>query len=190
MKESEMAGFTPERRRADNPKSFVGAERRGLDGNDANRDPITGAPGAHPVGTGLGAAAGGMAAGAAAGAVAGPVGAVAGAAVGAVVGGLAGKGIAEMIDPTAEEAYWRENYTAEPYYEKDFTYDDYHPAYRTGWEGRGRYEGRTFDQAERELEADYARYRGSSRLGWNRNRLAARAAWDRFDATDSFERSQ
>jgi len=28
-------------------------------------------------------------------------------AVGAVVGGLAGKGVAEMIDPTAEEAYWR-----------------------------------------------------------------------------------
>ena len=33
---------------------------------EANRDPITGAPGSHPVGTGLGAAAGGMAAGAAA----------------------------------------------------------------------------------------------------------------------------
>ena len=41
---------------------------------EANRDPITGAPGAHPVGTGLGAAAGGMAAGAAVGTMAGPVG--------------------------------------------------------------------------------------------------------------------
>lgn len=27
--------------------------------------------------------------------------------VGAVLGGLAGKGVAEVIDPTAEEAYWR-----------------------------------------------------------------------------------
>src|SRR5436190_23626440 len=87
---------------------------------DANRDPITGAPGAHPVGTGLGAAAGGMAAGAAVGSVAGPVGTAVGAAAGAVVGGLAGKGIAEMIDPTAEEAYWRENYTLQPYYEKGY----------------------------------------------------------------------
>jgi hypothetical protein len=43
---------------------------------------------------------------------------------------------------------------------------------------------------ERELEADYNRYRGSSRLDWDRNRIAARAAWDRFDATDPFERSQ
>ena len=77
------------------------------DSNPANRDPISGAPGAHPVGTGVGAVAGGAAAGAAIGAIAGPVGAVVGVAVGAVVGGLAGKGVAEMADPTAEEAYRR-----------------------------------------------------------------------------------
>ena len=76
----------------------------------ANRDPLTGAPGAHPVGTGAGAVAGGMAAGAAVGTVAGPVGTAVGAAVGAIVGGLAGKGIAEQIDPTVEDAYWRDNY--------------------------------------------------------------------------------
>ena len=187
-----MAGFTPERRSADRGRAWTGQERRGVDpmDKDENRDPISGAPGAHPVGTGLGAAAGGMAAGAAVGTVAGPVGTAVGAAVGAVVGGLAGKGIAEMIDPTAEEAYWRENYDTQPYYEQGYTYDDYHPAYRTGWEGRGRYEGRSFDEVDRELEADYRRYRGGSRLDWNRNRHAARAAWDRFDATDDFERSQ
>ena len=88
-----------------------------LERNDdlANRDPITGAPGSHPVGTGVGAVAGGVAAGAAAGAVAGPVGAVVGAAVGAVVGGLAGKAVAENIDPTVEDAYWRDSYTERPY---------------------------------------------------------------------------
>jgi len=49
---------------------------KGLDPTpDANRDPLTGAPGSHPVGTGIGAAAGGVAAGAAAGTLAaGPVG--------------------------------------------------------------------------------------------------------------------
>src|SRR5437868_6392595 len=82
---------------------------------DSNRDPITGAPGAHPVGTGLGAAAGGAATGAAIGSVAGPAGTAAGIVAGAVVGGLAGKGIAEKIDPTAEEAYWRENYRTRDY---------------------------------------------------------------------------
>lgn len=180
-----MAAYTPERRNPERKSTWTGEERR-----DPNRDPISGAPGSHPVGTGLGAAAGGMAAGAAAGTVAGPVGIAVGAAAGAVVGGLAGKGIAEMIDPTAEEAYWRENYATQPYYEKGYTYDDYHPAYRTGWEGRARYAGRSFEEMERELESDYNRYRGSSRLDWQRNREAARAAWGRFDRTDDFERSQ
>src|SRR2546423_536055 len=95
------------------------------DKGSANRDPISGAPGAHPIGTGVGAAAGGMAAGAAAGTVAGPIGTAIGAAVGAVVGGLAGKGIAEKIDPTLEEAYWRENYIRRPYVTQGATYDDY-----------------------------------------------------------------
>ena len=68
-----------------------------------NLDPITGAPGAHPVGVGLGAAAGGIAAGAAAGTVAaGPVGTAVGAAVGAIAGGLGGKAVAEHFDPTIE----------------------------------------------------------------------------------------
>jgi outer membrane lipoprotein SlyB len=87
------------------------------DKNDKSRNPdlITGAPGSHPVGTGLGAAAGGAAAGAAVGTVAGPVGTIAGAAVGAVVGGLAGKGVAEAVNPTAEADYWRNNHDRQPY---------------------------------------------------------------------------
>ena len=106
---------------------------------------------------------------------------VVGAAIGAVVGGLAGKGVAEMIDPTAEEAYWAENYTREPYYERGYSYADYHPGYRTGWEARARYAGRNYEDIERDLEVDYNRNRGSSRLGWDKNRHAARAAWQRFD---------
>ena len=106
---------------------------------DLNRDPISDEPGAHPVGTGVGAA-GGAVAGAAAGSVGGPVGAVVGGVVGAVVGGLAGKAAAEAVNPTAEEAHWRENYTREPYYEQGRSFDDYGPAYRLGLTGRTRYE--------------------------------------------------
>ena len=62
------------------------------------------------MGTGVGAVLGGVAAGAATGSVAGPIGTVVGAAVGAVLGGLAGKGVAESIDPTAEQAYRKDNY--------------------------------------------------------------------------------
>ena len=95
--------------------------------HDQNLDPISKEPGAHPIGTGLGAAAGGIAAGAAAGTVAGPVGAVVGGVAGAVAGGLGGKEAAEALDPTAEEAYWRDNYTREPYYENSRSFDDYAP---------------------------------------------------------------
>jgi hypothetical protein len=105
-------------------------------------------------------------------------------------GSASGRGIADMLDPAGEEAYWRENYTTQPYYEAGLTYDDYHPGYRAGWEGRARYEGRSFDEVESELRAAYERNRRGSRLGWERNRHAARAAWDRFDAADPFERSQ
>src|ERR1039457_2367176 len=84
-----------------------------------NRDPITGTPGAHPLGVGIGAAAGGIAAGAAAGTLAaGPVGTIAGMAVGAVVGGLGGKAVAEHYDPTVEEQHWRSNFDGEPYYQR------------------------------------------------------------------------
>ena len=75
-------------------------DRKGVETPDeANPDPLSGAPGSHPVGTGIGAA-GGAAAGASIGAVAGPVGAAVGTLVGAVAGGLAGKGAAEAINPT------------------------------------------------------------------------------------------
>jgi hypothetical protein len=149
---------------------------------DANRDPITGAPGSHPVGTGIGAAAGGIAAGAAAGTLAaGPVGTAIGAAAGAIAGGLAGKAVAEKMDPTAEEAYWQENYGREPYYENGMTYDDYAPAYRVGYESRARYGGGRFDDVENDLATDYQARRGKSRLGWDRAKHAARAAWDRIE---------
>lgn len=152
-----------------------------------NRDPISGAPGAHPVGTGLGAAAGGLAAGAAAGSVAGPIGTVAGAAVGAVLGGLAGKGVAEMIDPTVEDAYWRENYRARDYVTEGATYDDYGPAYRYGVENYPRYEGRPFDEVEPELGRDWQRAKGKSSLEWERAKHATRDSWQRI--SDTIERA-
>jgi hypothetical protein len=85
------------------------------------------------------------------------------------------------IDPAAEEAFWLANYTREPYFERGYTFADYLPAYRTGWEGRQRYHGRSFEQAERDLQRDYARNRADSQLDWRRNRHAVRAAWERFD---------
>ena len=155
----------------------------------ANRDPITGAPGAHPVGVGAGAASGG-AAGAAVGALGGPVGAVVGAAVGAVAGGLAGKAVAEQIDPTVEGTYWRANYLNRPYVETGVSYDDYEPAYRYGWESVSKYPGRDFDTIESELEQNWSARRGKSSLSWTRARMAVRDAWNRITGRSNSDNIQ
>jgi len=147
------------------------------DFKDANRDPLTNEPGAHPVGTGVGAA-GGAVAGAAAGSFGGPIGAAVGGVAGAIVGGLAGKAAAESVNPTAEDAYWRESYEREPYYQSGRTYDEYRPAYELGWSSAGRYDD-DFAAVEPELSRDWGTRRGSSSLEWEHARPATQAAWER-----------
>ena len=150
---------------------------------DANRDPITGTPGAHPVGTGVGAAGGGAAGAAIGAAVGGPVGAAVGLTAGAVAGGLAGKGAAEAVNPTLEDTYWRDNYTAQPWVETTYTYEDYQPAFRSGYEGYARYRGtgKRYEDVEPELRRSWESTRGRSRLDWERAKAASRAAWDRVE---------
>jgi uncharacterized protein (TIGR02284 family) len=146
---------------------------------DMNRDPITDEPGAHAVGTGIGAT-GGAIAGATAGAIGGPVGMAVGGVVGAVVGGLAGKAAGEAVNPTAEEAYWRDNYSKEPYYEQGRTFDEYAPAYRLGMTGRTVSDD-SWDSAEPRLASEWESTRGGSSLSWPQARHASRAAWSRVD---------
>jgi hypothetical protein len=149
---------------------------RAVDKNPANRDPLSGAPGAHPVGVGAGAA-GGAAAGAAIGAVAGPVGTALGAAIGGVAGGLAGKGAAEAVNPTTEDTYWRSNYATRPYVERGAAYDTYRPAYRYGWESYPRLRGRTFEEVEGDLARGWDEARAGSQLTWDKAKGAVRDAW-------------
>ncbi len=158
----------------------------------SNPDPITKAPGSHPVGTGVGAAVGGaagiggaLAAGAIAGSVAGPIGTAVGAVVGAVAGGLVGKGVAENINPTVEHAYWQKNYTSRPYVKTGATYDEYGPAYQYGWESRSRQKEGDFDKVESRLGSDWERAKGKSRLKWDQAREAARDAWNRVGSNRS-----
>ncbi len=159
---------------ADKKTTVVEAE------TDANRDPLTGAPGAHPVGVGVGAA-GGAAAGAAIGSMGGPVGTVVGAAIGGVAGGLAGKGAAEAINPTLEDAHWRGTYPSRPYADKDADYETYQPAYRYGWESASARRGRSFDEVEADLERGWEDAKGASKLGWDQAKHATRDAWHRVE---------
>ena len=146
---------------------------------DLNRDPISGTPGAHPLGTGAGAASGAVAGGVAGLAVGGPVGGIVGIAVGAVAGGLAGKGAAELVNPTAEELFWKETYVREPFYVAGRSFEYYAPGFRAGWEGRVRHDGRSFDEAEPALKANYNLSKSELDPLWQEVRPAAHAAWNR-----------
>ena len=156
---------------------------------DANRDPLSGATGAHPLGTGAGTLTGGViggvGAGAAIGTVAGPVGTLVGAAAGAVIGGvaggLAGKALAENIDPTIEHGFWRSTFTARPYIEKGTSYEEYAPAYQYGWESWANYHDRSYEEAEPILARDWAKHQGKSTLTWAHVKHAVRDSWLRAD---------
>ena len=156
---------------------------RELDAARANKDPVSGTPGSHPVGTGVGAVMGGTVGLGIGAAVGGPVGAAVGAAVGAVAGGLTGKTAAEVIDPTIEEAYWRSNYKTRPYVDSMNAFDVYAPAYRFGWESRMKRKDqvkRSFDDLEHELATEWKKAAATTSLAWDKAKLAARDAWDRI----------
>lgn len=144
-----------------------------------NLDPITNAPGSHPVGTGVGSASA-AAAGAAIGAVVGgPVGFAVGGVIGAVAGGAAGHGVGETVNPTTEDLYWRDAYPTRPYATPAREYRVYQPAYRYGWEARALHAGRKWDDVEKDLDAGWTARKGTDGLGWNDARPAVRDAWDR-----------
>ncbi|PSR18035.1 hypothetical protein C8255_09520 [filamentous cyanobacterium CCP3] len=157
-------------------------EQSGHASTDAE-DKGVGAAGASVMGTAIGGIAGG------------PVGAVIGAAVGAVAGGLATEGMTTgHIDPALEEKYWRDNYRQRPYARPDYGYDDYGPAYRTGYEGYHLYssQGLDFSQAEPHLRRDYDRHNRSGRLDWDQAKDAIQDAWQRLQSvvTDNSQRHQ
>ena len=130
------------------------------------------------VGVGGGVVAG-VAAGAAVGTlVGGPLGAVVGGTAGAIVGALGGYAAVDATDP--DYSYWRDNFRNQPGFVGDYNFeDDYSPAYRLGYQGRTRYAGKTWQDAEADLQRDWEALKGQSRLSWEQAKAAGRSAWER-----------
>ena len=143
-----------------------------------NPDPITDAPGAHPIETGIGAAVAGAASGVALGAVAGPIAAAVGAAAGAVAGGYAGKGIGELIDPTTEDNWLRENFQSRPYVEAGDTFEDFSPAFRYGALAEAKYGDAGIDLMDEQLQRDWEASK-ESEMPWTKAKEAVQDAYDR-----------
>ena len=90
---------------------------------------------------------------------------------------------ARVINPMAEDAYWRAAFRNEPYYQPDLGFEDYSPAYRVGYTAPLRRDG-SFNTLERSLAQDFDQVRGPSRLSWEQARQATRAAWERATGGD------
>jgi hypothetical protein len=146
---------------------------------DRNPDPITDTPGSHPIEAGIGAAVGGAASGLAVGAVAGPVAAAVGAAVGAVAGGLAGKGVGELIDPTTEDNWLRDNFDSFTYPDEGETFEVYEPAYRYGGQVEAKYGDAGWESIMDDVEKGWARSEGHPELKWPEAREAVKDSYER-----------
>lgn len=134
----------------------------------------------HLLGTGIGAV-GGALTGAAVGSIAGPVGTVAGAIAGGAFGAVAGAAYSLGIDPEVETSYWHERYQNEPYYQNEYAFEDYGPAYRLGWQLYSPHV--SFETAEASMSAEWAKDHGSSKLEWDHAREAAKASWGKIHRT-------
>jgi len=145
---------------------------------ERNADPITNAPGSHPIETGIGAALAGAAGGMAAGVVAGPVAAAIGVAAGAVAGGYAGKGIGEMIDPTTEDNWLRDHFESRPYVRKGDRFDDFRPAYRYGALAEAKYGDAGIDLMDQQLQRDWEASKEHT-MPWTTAKAAVKDAYDR-----------
>lgn len=146
---------------------------------DSNPDPITGAPGSHPVGVAGGGVAGAGAGAAVGGLIGGPIGAAVGGVIGAVAGAAVGKGAAEAVDPTVEDAYWQSNYTGRPY-AKGREYSYHQSAYRYGWESASKYPGKSFEEVEPTLQKEWHKVRGTASAEWQDVRDAVRDSYERI----------
>lgn len=103
---------------------------------------------------------------------------------GFVPGGLGGELTAALVDPEQEDAYWREQFRSEPYFNANYSYEDYAGAYRTGYEGCARLGSENnYDEVEPELQREYERNCPNAKLPWDQARPAVRAGWARVQCS-------
>jgi hypothetical protein len=80
-----------------------------------------------------------------------------------------------------EDRFFETNFESRPYATPDRFYEQFRPAYRYGFESASHSLGRTWDDAEPDLAAGWARYphRGDHPSAWEEIKDAVKDAWDR-----------
>ena len=78
---------------------------------------------------------------------------------------------------TDHETYFRENFRSRPYVVAGKPYEEYQPAYRYGIDARERYQNRTWDQVEADIERGWDKAKGVSKMAWQEAKAAVKDAW-------------
>ena len=101
-----------------------------------------------------------------------------GAGAGGIAGGRGGNGVAESIDPTVHDEYWKKNHSAQPY-AGNGPYDQYSGAYRTGYRGMMRHgTEKSYHDVEGDLKSDYEATKDKAAVGWEHAKEATKAAYE------------
>jgi hypothetical protein len=83
------------------------------------------------------------------------------------------------VYPQKEAAYWREQHPNQPY-AKNYSYEQFEHAYRTGYDSFAKNPGKKFGDVEESVAADYEQGKPDAALPWDTVRPAASAVWDRL----------
>src|SRR6266704_4068694 len=78
-----------------------------------------------------------------------------------------------------EAAYWREQH-AKQSYAKNYPYEEFEHAYRTGYDTFFRYPGKGFDEVEESVATEYEQAKPTSALPWDIARPAVNAVWEKM----------
>jgi hypothetical protein len=83
------------------------------------------------------------------------------------------------LDPEQEAAYWREQHPKHPY-AKNYSYEQFEHAYRTGYTSFLKNPGRKFGEVEDSVAVDYEQGKPDSALPWDTVRPAVSSVWERM----------
>jgi hypothetical protein len=81
--------------------------------------------------------------------------------------------------PEKEAAYWREQHLKQPY-AKNYSYEQFEHAYRTGYTSFLKNPGRKFGEVEESVAVDYEQGKPDSALPWDTVRPAVNSVWERM----------
>lgn len=84
------------------------------------------------------------------------------------------------MNESEHDSYWRKTHADQPYARKEYTYENYAPAYRLGAEAYEKYGERGFDDSEEDIARDYEKTVGDEGLPWDHARHAVQAVWSKL----------